>query len=158
MALDTLRTLHDACNPPCVAVRIRRPNCALVISQVLQPQLVGVDCDRCRSFARNEVRPDFILLFGGETGIPSRWFVVEMKSTIRNIGELVGQLQAGADAIRSKSNFSVPSSPTLLTPLILHRRQGAKTADFLTRTISFSSKKFRILHRRCGVSLDQLIS
>lgn len=157
MPMGTFRTLHDGCNPHCVAVGIRRPNCALVISRALQPQVVAIDCDRCGSFAIGEHRPDFILLFGGETGVSPRWFVVEMKSTIRDIGELVQQLQAGADAILSKPNFAVPSSPALLTPLILHRHQGAKAADFVNRTISFFGKKFHILHKRCGANLVDLV-
>lgn len=158
MALDLLRTLHDTCNPRCVAVGVSRPNCALLISPALQPHVVGVDCDRCSCFVINEERPDFILLLDGGTSIPSRWLVVEMKSTIRDVGALIGQLQAGANTIQSKSNFKVPSSPALLTPLILHSRRGAKTADFVNRTISFSGRKFHVLHKRCGVSLDQLIS
>ncbi len=154
MTLEALRALHDSCNPACITDRIRKHDCVLDVTQNLRPDIIAVDCDVCGSFSPTERRPDFILLLAGDT---PRWFVVEMKSRIRSIGELLEQLQAGGDSIQAKSEFDIPASPRLLTFLVLHERGPVKTADFQSRTLRIFGKRFPILHKRCGISLETLI-
>ena len=126
----------------------------LVISQNLRQRSLGIDCDRCETFEGEVHLPDFILLV---TGARARWSVVEMKSRVRDIGSVILQLQAGADAIDADERFAVPNSPRELTPLILHERRGAKAEDFVNRWVQVFGRKFPILQKRCGVALSEII-
>lgn len=157
MVLQAFRALHDDCNPECATDVIQKSNCTLTISQTLRAQIVGIDCDKCRSFASDKRRPDFIILFTGGSDTASRWFVLEMKARVGQTGILVQQLQAGADAIQSHPNFRLSSSPSRLTLLILHERRGLKAADYSKMVIRMAGKKFNVLQKRCGASLAELI-
>jgi len=156
MALQSFRALHDDCNPDCVIDVIQKPNCTLTIGQTLRAQIVGIDCDKCSSFASDDRRPDFIILFAGGAGSTLRWLVVEMKGTAPKIGTLVEQFQAGVNAVESDHRFKVSGSSFGLTPLLLHEKSGVKTADFRNVWVRMGGRKFPLLQKRCGVSLARL--
>lgn len=152
-----LSKLHEGCNPSCITDSFRRGDCTARFTDTTRQQVTGIDCDKCYAFPKSgdEERPDFILVYFGETKFAPRWFVLEMKGRVSNPGHIVRQLQAGADAIQSDPRFQVEKSPHQLTPLILHDGH-IRAADFVGRSISFFGKR-RIFYPRCGVELDRFL-
>ena len=150
--LSGLLSLHASCQPPCITPRCSRGDCSLHLPT---GQAMAVDCDRCTCIPQGARRPDFILLYQQPGSSSTRWIVVEMKSRVGQAGQIVEQLQAGADLIQSNTCFHVKHSPLRLLPLLLHSR-GIHTADVQvinSRRVTFRGRAYPILSRRCGLDL-----
>lgn len=153
--LKALEALHKSCNPRCTTTKCRKDNCTLGLPR---QGVLCVDCDRCKAFPKEEgeKRPDFIVLYAGGKSTSPRWFIVEMKGTVSDIGHIVAQFQAGAKVIQDNSRFRVAPSPLPLVPLLLH--DGHIRADeFIRRRISFWGRPCEITIRRCGIELKHLL-
>lgn len=146
-SLEQLQSNHESCNPRCITRRCRKGQCVFR----LPPQgALGVDCDKCNSFPKNNPKPDFIVLYVSNEAPPSRWFIVEMKGTADHPRHIIDQIQAGAQVIQTDPRFQVPQSPTLLVPLVLYDGR-IHTADIAV------FRKNRITARHCGIALVDLV-
>jgi hypothetical protein len=101
-------------------------------------------------------KPDFILLYIGSKPSLLQWFVVEMKARVRDPGDIVKQLQAGADAIQNNPRFRISGVDQLLVALILHDKH-AHTADFAQKSVKFLGRSLIVNNKRCGFELKDLL-
>jgi hypothetical protein len=101
-------------------------------------------------------KPDFIVLYAGGESSVSSWFIVEMKRSVAHTQHIVEQLQAGADVVQNGSGFKVARSPQRLIVLLLHDKH-IRTADFARRHITFRGMPSLILHKRCGIKLEDYL-
>jgi len=148
--IERLHILHRFCNPTCVSPQCRRGQCTLV----LPPQVaLTIDCDKCHSFPQGQRKPDFIVLYVGSTPSRSCWVIVEMKRSVAHPQRIVEQLQTGANVVQQGSHFKIPRSPQNLIALLLHDKH-IRTADFARRHITFRGRPTSILHKRCGIRLE----
>ena len=111
---------------------------------------VCVDCDSCAAFGPNDPKPDYIGLQDSEK---PRWFVIEMKKSVRSLSQPVRQLQAGADRIQADPLFRVDGSPQTIVGIIVHGKGTVKTSDISSYSIKFKGKRFPVITKRSGATL-----
>lgn len=151
--LDDCVSRHKDCNPSCVTAKCINLGCGLVLTN----SAIGVDCDRCKAFSSEHPRPDFIVLHAQS---PPRWIVVEMKYQLRDVTQIINQLQAGASAVANDSRFVFPGSPAGLLPLVLRRTGRTHQADLdkLQRArLRFRGHSISILIRKCSARVTDLV-
>ena len=145
--LNHLRRLHSHNNGNCIASRCSKQGVTLDLQD---SGCVCVDCDSCAAFGPNDPKPDYIGL--QDSGQP-RWFVVEMKRSVRDLRQPVRQLQAGADKIQADPLFNVDDSPQTIIGIIVHGKGKTKTADISSYSIRFRGKPFPVTATRSGGAL-----
>ena len=153
--LDECRAAHAGCNPSCVASRCRRGKCTLALGKLA----LCVDCDRCKSFAGDQPKPDFVILEAAGVGREARWIVVEIKTQISDVTQIVRQLQAGARTIQTDARFTVQPQPLRLVPVVVREKGRIHSADVeLLRStrISFGGVQRQILTKPCGTRLADI--
>ena len=146
-----LRALHQSCNPSCLVRTCKRPRCQLRLPQ----EAMAMDCDRCRAFPQHKKHPDFIVLHANAS---AHWFVVEMKSKVSNVSDIIEQLEAGAKAILSSRLFKVGIPPDIAF-IVLHRGIHQQDQQALQRRrLRVNGVPVKgILVKRCGISLTQFL-
>lgn len=115
---------HRRC-PGCISEDkgvLRREGCAL---EIPRDRALGIDCDTCQVFSDpRSKKPDFIVLYesgqSNPTPVPPRWIIVEMERHIRDAREVLQQLSAGANIVRTDDRFQFSGSPELIQGLVLH--------------------------------------
>ena len=148
-ALNQLRRLHRHANARCVVVHCSSHGVAL---RLPRSGCVCVDCDSCEAFSTSESKPDYIGIDENDSG--GYWFVLEMKTSVRDFRSAVSQLQAGADKIRNSPAFRVSGAPSSLVPTIVHGGGKVRMSDKdRNRSVLFGGVKFRIQMRRSGDAL-----
>lgn len=153
--LDELRERHGTCPPGCLADQCRRGRCTLKTGSA---ERVIVDCDACGVFGPGPKTPDFVIACEGDRS-GRRWVVLEMKSKADNPESIIGQLQAGANAIATDPAFQVPDAPSRLLPLVLHEKgtgHAANADQLQAARVLFRGKRFPVVVKRCGVRLEDL--
>lgn len=151
-SLAELRTLHDGCSPSCITTSCKGDGGSTL--RLPEQGALCISCDHCTCFPREEGqrRPDFVVLYcSGETQGP-RWYIIEMKGRVSNIGHIVSQIQAGANVVQTSPCFKVTGWPGGLVPIVAHNR-GLWTADFSQKSIKFFGKPYRIAFKRSGSDL-----
>lgn len=151
-----LQQLHDRCHPLCITNRCRSGDCSLGI---INKRMVCIKCDDCKAIHNitGEHKPDFIILYVNKA--LSCWFVIELKSRVRQARRIVAQLQAGADIIQNNEAFQVANSPSRLVPILVHGR-GIHAADVevLSRTpVLFRGTRHLIKRKHCGGSIADVV-
>ena len=147
--LDQLRRLHSHSDARCLVAHCSSQGVTL---RLPRSGCVCVDCDSCEAFSPSESKPDYIGIDANDSG--DYWFVLEMKTSVRDFRSAVSQLQAGADKIRNSSAFRVSGAPISLVPIIVHGRGRVRMSDKdRNRSVLFGGVKFRVQMRRSGDTL-----
>jgi hypothetical protein len=151
--LEALQCKHNSCVSKCITSRCRKSRCILKLPS---DGVICVDRDKCGCFQRDAKKPDFIVLCVGRTPAILKWVVVEIKTRVRDPGDIAGQLQAGAHAIQNNTHFKVNRGSQDLIPLLLHDRH-IRTADFTRKRITFQGKFIPVVHKHCGVAISDIL-
>lgn len=148
---EKLRALHSSCNPPCITKRCKRNRCTWILPR---EGIVCIDCDICCCFSREIKKPDFIILYTGDLSDIPRWFIVEMKGRVADVGDITQQLQIGVSVVQSNQQFKVFKSSHRLDVLLLYDRH-VHAADFARKPVKvrFGRKSLDVVKKRCGSML-----
>lgn len=111
---------------------------------------VCVDCDSCSAFGASESKPDYI---GLQDSDKPRWFVVEMKRSVRDPGLPIRQIRAGIAKLQSHPLFRIDGSPRTLVGIIVHGRGRTRTADISKYSVRFNGRPVSIVVLRSGERL-----
>ena len=153
-SLAELRALHNRCSPSCITT-----NCtARGITLRLPGQgVLCIKCDDCTCFPRGNTpgkrNPDFVVLYCPGEATSSHWYIIEMKGSVSSIGDIVKQIQDGADVVQASPRFKVPGRfRKKLFPIVAHGG-GVRANDFSRKRIDFFGKPYEIFLKRSGSSL-----
>lgn len=105
-----------------------------------------------------EKKPDYVALLAGKHPT-HHWFVVEMKSRPRKVGDIAQQLQAGAEVLETDPRFAVTQPVGALVPVLVKAR-GVKDSDLAAlrrELIRYRGKKYPIRVANCGWNLARLL-
>ena len=151
-SLTELRALHKPCSPSCITTSCKGAG-DITLSLPDQGALC-ISCDDCTCFPEGDrqKKPDFVVLYCPDKPPSPRWYIIEMKGSVSSIGDIVKQIQAGADVVQASPCFKVTSRDCQLFPIVVHSG-GLRTADFLQKRIRFFRKPYRIYFRRSGSDL-----
>lgn len=118
-----------------------------------------MDCDRCKSFAAGQPKPDFVILEAAGVGGEARWIVVEIKTHISDVTQIVRQLQAGARTVQTDPRFKVQPQPSRMVPVVVREKgrvHGADVELLRSARISFGGGQLQILTKPCGTRLADI--
>ncbi len=147
-----LKALHDC------GCLVAQPRAGKSFAMVNADQCCCVSCDLCSAFnAIVGKKPDFIVLCAADnSGLT--WMVLEMKSRLQGVSDIVAQLQAGARAIESDARFQVKPrgrAREVLMPVVVHSG-GVHSANFerlLKKRVSFRGRPYPVRVKGSGVQL-----
>lgn len=112
---------HERCGCVTVAVEESSSIPTVLVHQNCRLEIDGlrlaIDCDRCHAFAKDQKRPDLMVL--QEVNSKSHWLVIEIKETIRLGARL--QLEAGLEVLAAHRMFASPQ-PCGLGAILAYER------------------------------------
>ena len=113
---------------------------------------LAVDCDKCRAYGQNDVRPDLLLLRERD-GI-CEWIVVEIQRTMDRAAR--PQVEAGLRTLDQNPKFTHSQADGPRFVLFLSKRRvRSQELERLRKPIRSQGKVVQIEVRRCG--LDTLV-